>query len=106
MTDERDKCCVCGKVLFIDGKRQTSLCYHLGLSRKQILPDGQYCDGSDSRVFICKSCLVSENNEVIMSALLKDHRRTERIERQREKDERGDFVPMENAEDEINFEEE
>ena len=38
ITDD-DKCCICGKVLFIDGERQTELCYHLGLSRKRILKD-------------------------------------------------------------------
>ena len=34
---DNDKCCICGKILFINGKRQTNLCYHLGLSRERIL---------------------------------------------------------------------
>ena len=38
---DNDKCCICGKVLFINGKRQTNLCYHLGLNREQVLKNGK-----------------------------------------------------------------
>lgn len=87
MTEEvtdNDKCCACGKVLFIDGERQTELCYHLGLSRKRILKDGSYADGSECAVLICKSCFSRANNEVIMSAIWKGYERTKRIRSMRE----------------------
>lgn len=82
----RDKCCVCDKVLFIDGERQTDLCYHLGLSRKRILKDGCYADGSECAVLICESCFSRNNNEAIMSAIWKGHERTKRIRKQRVKE--------------------
>lgn len=82
MTDN-DKCCICGKVLFIDGERQTELCYHIGLSRKRILKDGCYADGSECAILICKSCLSRNNNEAIMSAIWKGHERAKRIRKQR-----------------------
>ena len=80
------KCCICDKVLFIDGKRQSKLCYQIGLIYKRILDDGCYADGSDARVYICKSCFSRSNNEQIMKALWKDHERTKRITKQREKE--------------------
>ena len=85
--EEIDKCCICGKVLFINGIRQKKLCYQLGLINKKILDDGCYADGYDSRVYICKSCFSRNNNEQIMEALWKDHERTKRITKQREKEE-------------------
>ena len=78
-----DNCCICGKVLFINGKRQTNLCYQLGLCRKRILKDGSYADGSDSRVFLCKSCFSRNNNEKIMKNLWKNHERAKKIRKMR-----------------------
>ena len=50
-----DKCCICGKQLFDEkGKRLTNLCYQIGLMRKIIRKDGQYSDGSECGVYICK----------------------------------------------------
>ena len=80
---DNDKCCICEKVLFINGDRQTDLCYQLGLQRKRILKDGSYADGSDSRVFICKSCFSRNNNEKIMKALWKEHKITKKIRKAR-----------------------
>lgn len=82
ITDD-DKCCICGKVLFIDGERQTNLCYHLGLQRKLVLKDGRYADSSECAVLICKSCFVWNNNEIIMSEIWKGHQRSKRIRKQR-----------------------
>lgn len=85
MTEEitdNDKCCICGKVLFINGIRQTNLCYHLGLSRKRITKDG-YADNSECAVLICKSCFSRKNNELIMRAIWKGHERSKRIRKQR-----------------------
>lgn len=86
MTEEitdNDKCCICGKVLFINGKRQTNLCYQLGLIRKRIIEDGRYADGSECAVLICKSCFSRKNNELIMRAIWKGHERAKRIRKQR-----------------------
>lgn len=80
---DNDKCCICGKVLFIKGKRQTNLCYQLGLSRKRIIEDGRYTDGSECAVLICKSCFSRNNNERIMRAIWKGHERAKRIRKQR-----------------------
>lgn len=80
---DNDKCCICGKVLFINGKRQTNLCYHLGLSRKCILKDGCYADSSECSALICKSCFSRNNNELIMRAIWKGHERSKRIRKQR-----------------------
>lgn len=80
---ETDNCCICGKTLFIDGKRQTDLCYEFFVVRKRILPDGRYSDGSDSAAAVCKSCFTRRNNEGIMQALWKLHERSKRIERGR-----------------------
>lgn len=80
---DNDKCCICGKVLFINGKRQINLCYHLGLSRERILKNGWYGGNSESGVFICKSCFSRNNNELIMSAIWKGHERSKRIRKQR-----------------------
>lgn len=82
VTDD-DKCCICGKALFIDGERQTDLCYHLGLSRKRILKDGCYADDSECAVLICESCFSKNNNELIMRAIWKGHERSKRIRKQR-----------------------
>ena len=82
MTDN-DKCCICGKVLFIDGKRQTELCYHIGLSRKRILKDGCYADGSECAVLICESCFSRNNNELIMRAIWEGHERAKKLRKQR-----------------------
>ena len=86
MTEEvtdNDKCCICGKVLFINGKRQTNLCYHLGLSRERILKNGWYGGNSECGVFICKSCFSRNNNELIMRAIWKGHERSKRIRKAR-----------------------
>lgn len=86
MTEEitdKDKCCICKKVLFINGERQTYLCYHLGLSRKRILKNGWYADCSECAVLICKSCFNKKNNEAIMRAIWKGHERSKRIRKQR-----------------------
>ena len=80
---DNDKCCICGKVLFINGKRQTNLCYLLGLSRKRILKDGCYADVSESGVFICKTCFSRKNNEKIMEILWKGHERAKKIRKMR-----------------------
>lgn len=71
---DRDKCCVCGKVLFIDGERQTDLCYHLGLSSKRVLRDGSYADNSKCSVLICQSCFNRDNNQVVMGAIWKRYK--------------------------------
>lgn len=86
MTEEitdNDKCCVCGKVLFINGERQTNLCYHLGLTRELIKKNGWYGGGSESGVYICKSCFNKKNNELIMGVIWKGHERSKRIRKQR-----------------------
>lgn len=83
---DNDKCCICKKVLFINGERQDDLCYHLGLSRKRILKDGCYADGSECAVLICKSCFSRNNNELIMRAIWKGHERSKRIRKQRGKE--------------------
>lgn len=80
---DKDKCCICKKVLFINGERQDDLCYHLGLSRKRIVEDGRYADGSECAVLICKSCFNKKNNELIMSGIWKGHKRSKRIRKQR-----------------------
>lgn len=80
---DNDKCCICGKVLFINGKRQTNLCYHLGLNREQVLKNGWYGGGSECGVHICKSCFSRNNNELIMRAIWKGHERSKRIRKQR-----------------------
>lgn len=79
-------CCICDKLLFVNGERQTNLCYQLGLQRKSVLEDGSYADSSDSSVFICKSCFSRNNNEGIMKALWKEHETTKRIRKARGED--------------------
>ena len=80
---DNDKCCICGKVLFINGKRQSDLCYHLGLSRKRIIEVDRYADNSECAVLICKSCFSRNNNELIMRAIWKGHEKVKRIRKQR-----------------------
>lgn len=76
-------CCICNKVLFIDGKRQTNLCYQIGIVRKRILKNGNYSDGSECGVYLCKSCFSRGNNELIMKALWKGHEVAKKIRKQR-----------------------
>lgn len=78
-----DNCCICGKVLFIQGKRQTDLCYQIGIVRKRILKNGNYADGSECCSYICKSCFCRNNNELIMKTLWKGHERAKRIRKER-----------------------
>ena len=83
---DNDKCCICGKVLFINGKRQTNLCYHLGLQRKLIRKNNNYTDCSECHVLICKSCFSRNNNELMMRAIWKGHERSKRIRKQRDEE--------------------
>lgn len=78
-----DKCCICGKVLFINGERQTNLCYRFGLLREFIKENGWCSVEIDSEVFICKSCFSRNNNESIMRAIWKGHERSKKIRKQR-----------------------
>lgn len=79
-----DKCCVCGKQLFDEnGKRLTNLCYQIGLMKKIIRKDGQYSDGSECAVYICKSCFSRNNNEKIMRAIWKGHEYAKKVRKQR-----------------------
>lgn len=77
------KCCVCGKVLFVSGERQTNLCYQIGIMRKRILENGDYADGSECSAHICKSCFSRGNNDLIMKALWKGHEEAKRIRKLR-----------------------
>ena len=81
-----DKCCICGKVLFINGKRQKKLCYQVGLIHKKILDNGCYADGSEAYAYICKSCFTRENNNLIMETLWNGYEYSEHIRKQREKE--------------------
>lgn len=81
--EKKDCCCICNKILFINGKRQTDLCYEIGIMRKRILNDGQYSDGFDCCAYICKSCFSRHNNELIMKALWKGHEHSKRIRKAR-----------------------
>lgn len=74
-------CCICGKVLFIDGKRQTNLCYQIGIMRKRILENGNYADDSDCCAYICKSCFSRNNNDLIMKELWKGHELAKKIKK-------------------------
>ncbi len=79
-----DECCVCRKQLFDEeGKRLTNLCYQIGLMRKIIRKDGQYSDGSECAVYICKSCFSRNNNEKVMRTIWKGHEYAKKIRKQR-----------------------
>ena len=66
---ERDKCCICGKVLFINGKRQTNCSYWFGAMKKYVQKNGWYGDGSMGDVLLCKDCYKEENKYKVMDAL-------------------------------------
>ena len=51
--------------------------------RKIIRKDGQYSDGSECAVYICKSCFSSNNNEKIMRAIWKGHEYAKKVRKQR-----------------------
>ena len=77
------KCCVCGKQLFYEkGKRLANLCYQIGLMRKIIRKDGQYSDGSECAVYICKSCFSRNNDEMIIKAIWKGHEYAKKVRKQ------------------------
>lgn len=85
MTDKatnNDKCCICGKVLFLNGERQTNLCYRFVLQRELIKENGCYDEENDSEVFVCKSCFSRNNNESIMRAIWKRHEYSKKIRKQ------------------------
>lgn len=66
-----------------NGKRLINLCYQIGLMRKIIRKDGQYSDGSECAVYICKSCFSRNNNEKIMQAIWKGHEYAKKARKQR-----------------------
>lgn len=66
-------CCVCGKPLFGEkGKRLIDLCYQVSIISKKILSNGNYCDGSGERVFVCKDCLKA--SKPVWRQLMRKHR--------------------------------
>lgn len=81
-----DNCCICGKKLFIDGKRQTDLCYGFYVVRKRILDNGNYADGTECGAYVCKSCFSRNNNDLIMKALWKGHERSKKIRKSQGED--------------------
>ena len=86
-------CCVCGKVLFINGDRQDDLCYQFYLMKKKAdKVTGRYTDIGDSRVFVCKDCFDRKHKTKIMNELFSEHDREEKIRARSESMSEGTFV--------------
>lgn len=67
--DDQEKCCICNKVLFINGKRQVNCSYWYGAMKKYINKNGWYGDGGMGGIKICLDCYKEENKYKIMDKL-------------------------------------
>ena len=86
-------CCVCGKVLFINGDRQDDLCYQLCLVKKKAdKVTKRYTDSGDSQVFGCMYCFDRKHKIKIMNELFSEHDKEEKIRASSEYMRKGTFV--------------